>query len=300
MIKITKIQKYSIHDGDGIRTTVFFKGCPLRCVWCHNPETMDYKEQVMLRVEACTGCASCETACPKEAIVIEAGSAYTDRKRCVRCGECVDECINNLREISGREYAIEELVEEIRKDQVFYEQSGGGVTLSGGEVMTMNMDDIEELLKRLNKLGISINIDTCGYAPYENFQRVLPFVDTFLYDVKIMNDKLHRKYTGVDNRLILENLVKLSRAGARIYLRLPIIDGINTMKEETELRMNFLRENNIKPERIDLLPYHDMGKGKYQNLGLDYRGEGLKSPDIEGLNEMKMMYEENGFVIAVQ
>ena len=223
MSLITSIQKYSIHDGDGIRTTVFFKGCQLRCVWCHNPETQSYKKQMLYDAERCTGCRNCEPACPNRAIRGEEGKVFTDMRLCDGCGTCVDFCNQNLREIVGREYSVDELVKELKKDEMFYEESGGGVTLSGGEVMTADMDYVEELAKKLYRHGITVTIDTCGQAPYENFARILPYVDTFLYDIKTMDSQIHKKYMGAGNETILSNLERLSAAGARIYIRIPTI-----------------------------------------------------------------------------
>ena len=184
---VTNIQKYSIHDGDGIRTSVFFKGCPLRCVWCHNPETQKYANQLLTSNEKCTGCGYCVPACPNHAIRIVDGKSQTDMSLCKVCGKCTEVCPQNIRETAGREYTVPELVKELRKDEMFYEESGGGVTLSGGEVMAMDMDYIEALVKKLYRFGITVTIDTCGYASYENYQRILPFTDTFLYDVKVMD-----------------------------------------------------------------------------------------------------------------
>ena len=163
---ITSIQKYSIHDGDGIRTTVFFKGCPLSCVWCHNPETQCYGKDVMYDRERCTGCQSCVNVCPQHAIHADGDRVVTDTDVCDRCGTCLDYCVNNLRELAGKEYTVEELVKELRKDEMFYEESGGGVTLSGGEVMTSDMDYVEKLVTKLHHMGITVTVDTCGFAPY--------------------------------------------------------------------------------------------------------------------------------------
>lgn len=246
MSLITSIQKYSIHDGDGIRTTVFFKGCQLRCVWCHNPETQSYKKQMLYDAERCTGCRNCEPACPNRAIRGEEGKVFTDMRLCDGCGTCVDFCNQNLREIVGREYSVDELVKELKKDEMFYEESGGGVTLSGGEVMTADMDYVEELAKKLYRHGITVTIDTCGQAPYENFARILPYVDTFLYDIKTMDSQIHKKYMGAGNETILSNLERLSAAGARIYIRIPTIKEVNGTDEDMKAMIKYLQEKNIR------------------------------------------------------
>ena len=164
---ITNIQKYSIHDGDGIRTTVFFKGCPLKCVWCHNPETQRFEQEIQYDREKCTGCGACAQVCPNHAITMEEGRPKLDKKLCTLCGKCENFCTQGIREIVGQKYPVKALVKELMKDLMFYEQSGGGVTLSGGEVMAMSTDYILEIAKALKKEEVSLTIDTCGYVPYE-------------------------------------------------------------------------------------------------------------------------------------
>ncbi len=295
MPKVTSIQKFSIHDGDGIRTTVFFKGCPLSCLWCHNPETQDYGQELMFDMEKCLGCKSCIDSCPNGAISFKDNKAYTDREKCNACGSCVDHCIYNLRNISGKEYDVETLIKEVMKDKDFYEESGGGVTLSGGEVMTMDMDFIEELLTRLFELGISITIDTCGYTEYSNFERILPYVNTFLYDIKVIDNEMHKQYVGRDNTLILENLNKLSSDGARIYIRIPVIKEVNGSEEGMEKIIEYLLDNNIKPAQINLLPYHSMGSNRYDKLAREYKGINLTRPSDEEMKEFVKMFQVKGF-----
>ena len=292
---ITNIQRYSIHDGDGIRTTVFFKGCPLRCVWCHNPETQHKSRELLCNGEKCTGCGACASVCLQKAISVKNGKAQTDRKLCTACGACAEVCVLNLREIAGRDYTVKELVNELLKDQIFYEESGGGVTFSGGEVMAMDMDYILEAAKELKRQGIPLAIDTCGYVPYERFQKILPYTDVFLYDVKVMDEELHKKYTGVDNRLILENLVRLAHDGAGICVRIPTVKEVNGNEQNMKKIIAFLQEHDIHPIQINLLPYHDTGSGKYRKLDMAYKGTDLHAPDKEEMETLTDLFINAGF-----
>ena len=293
--RVINIQKYSIHDGEGIRTTIFFKGCPLSCLWCHNPESQNYKEELMYNEEKCTGCMACMNICHKRAISKEENHVVTDRSKCDLCKGCIDYCVNNAREIVGKEYTVAQLIKEVEKDKMFYEESSGGITLSGGEVMTQNMDYIEELLRRLKKRGYNIAIDTCGQAPYENYERVLNYVDTFLYDVKLMDNEKHIKYVGKSNEVIIGNLKKLSEAGANINIRIPLVEGINTDDESIEEIIKFLKEN-VSVQKINLLPYHNTGKSKYERLQKVYEGIDFKAPSDDRLEEIKKRFENTGFI----
>lgn len=293
--KVFNIQKFSTHDGDGVRTTIFFKGCPLRCRWCHNPESQRYDVELITYHSKCTGCGRCLNACPNGCITVKDGKAQTDREKCTRCGDCVDACWNEAREIAGKEYTVQQLYLEAMKDRMFYDRSGGGVTLSGGEVMAMDMDFVEALCKKLHREGVSIFIDTCGFAPYESFERLLPYVDVFMVDIKLMDSELHKKYIGVDNALILENIVKLSRAGAGIYIRIPTIGGVNANDAFFLSVAAFLQENGVQPRQINLLPYHDIGKGKYANLDRAYDEASMTVPSKEDMEHYKQLLEEQGF-----
>ena len=284
---IFNIQRYSIHDGEGIRTTVFFKGCPLSCRWCHNPESQRWQRELMLYKERCAGCGACVPACPQ-------GAAF-DRTRCAACGVCTDACVHSARELAGREYPPEELVRELEKDQMFYEQSGGGITLSGGECLAQDMDYIEELARRLHHKGYSVDFDTCGHVPYTHFQRTLPYADTFLYDIKLLDPALHKRYTGVDNGLILENLKKLSGDGGKINLRLPLIGGVNATDEYIRDVIAFLRDEKIRVCRVNLLKYHTAGSGKYEKLGRDAGADGFFPPEDAWLERMAEIFRRTGF-----
>lgn len=295
MSLITSIQKYSIHDGDGIRTTVFFKGCLLKCVWCHNPETQSFKPQLLYDRERCLGCRSCEAVCPEKAVHEEEGKVITDPQLCSGCGTCVDYCNYNLREIAGKEYTVKELLKELIKDEMFYEESGGGVTLSGGEVMTADMDFVEELAGQLKRMGITVTIDTCGQAPCENFKRLLPYVDTFLYDIKTMDNEVHKKYMGMGNEQILENLEQISNEGARIYIRIPVIKEVNGTEKDMQAIIDYLKEKQIRAAGVNLLPYHNTGSGKYERMGQVYEGAALSAPSKDEMEQFVTLFKEAGF-----
>ncbi len=293
---IFNIQKFSVHDGPGIRTTIFFKGCPLTCQWCHNPESQSCQKEILIDTERCSLCGRCEEHCSQQAIQKINGKLLYDKEKCNHCEVCMDYCYNNAREIAGQEYTVPELILEIQKDQAFYEQSGGGVTLSGGEVM-MQIDFVAELVKACKERGISVVIDTCGYAPQESFLRIMKDVDLFLYDIKIMDTNEHRQYIGQDNALILENLKLLSNHGAVIQLRLPLIEGINTTDEHIQTIIDFISDLTI--HSINLLPYHHMGKDKYKKLQMNYSLEQFSRPSEERLKEIQLMFIQKRYQVKI-
>ena len=296
MHAVTNIQKYSIHDGDGIRTTVFFKGCHLKCQWCHNPETQKFETELLVDTVRCTGCGRCAAVCPQGAITISAeGKAVTDRSKCIVCGKCENACLGNYRTVVGREYSVKELVKICLQDQMFYEESGGGVTLSGGEVMAMDPEYIQPLVKALWREGIDVDIDTCGQAPYSSYKAILPYVHTWLYDIKVMDEEKHRKYIGMGNKVILDNLKGIASEGARIYIRIPTVKEVNGDPESMQAIIDFLKENNIRPPQINLLPYHSTGSHKYGKLGRDYLAEDLTAPTDEEMQELVRQWNDAGF-----
>ncbi len=267
---ISDIQRFCMHDGPGIRTTVFFKGCPLRCAWCHNPETQSDKKELLFYENKCIGCGICG-ACGNVA--------------CTACGECAENCPTGAREVVGKEYTAQELYNEIRKDIAFYGDKGG-VTFSGGECM-LQIEPLTQVLKMCKKNGIHTAVDTAGYVPFENFEKILPFTDLFLYDVKIFDSAKHKQYTGVDNARILSNLKRLFEAGARIWIRIPIIPTVNDSVEEMKQIKAFLDACG-KPEKAELLPYHPMGESKKQALGK--RGHTFKIPDPEKMKSLREIF----------
>ncbi len=296
MHAVTNIQKYSIHDGDGIRTTVFFKGCPLRCLWCHNPETQRFEKELQVDTAKCTGCGRCEAVCPEGAITISLeGKAVIDREKCIVCGKCEAVCLGGLRTVVGHDYTVKELVKICMQDEMFYEQSGGGVTLSGGEVMAMDNDYILRLVKRLHREGVRVAIDTCGQAPFSNFEAIMPYVHTWLYDIKVIDDEKHREYIGMSNKLILENLKGLAKSGARIYIRIPTVREVNGDPESMAAIIDFLKENDIRPPQVNLLPYHNTGSHKYGKLGRKYKASELTAPSNEEMEAFVKQWEKAGF-----
>ncbi len=296
---ITEIQKFSIHDGPGIRTTVFFKGCPLHCSWCHNPETQSYEQQFYHNKERCSGCGECVRNCSSNAIYMSDKIVITDLRKCTECGACMEQCVFGARELVGSAIEPSKLISELQKDSVFYEESGGGITFSGGEVMTINFDYLLQVMKPLHRLGYSLAIDTCGYVNYEKFQEVVPFTDFFLYDFKMMDSLKHYQFTGVYNDLILNNLKRLSEDGARIYLRIPVICGVNSSMEEMGEILEYLVKNKINIIQIHLLPYHTMGKHKYDRLNKASDGHSFISPTDVEMEKFKKLFCEKGFLTVI-
>ena len=264
--RIFDLVRASYVDGPGIRTTVFFKGCNLSCAWCHNPESQAPEPQMMFYKNKCTGCGKCKEKCPNAL------------SSCDLCGKCTLYCSKDAREICGREYTVEQVYTEIIKDKTLYAASGGGVTFSGGECM-LQIDFLEELLKKCKANGIHTAVDTAGHLPYSYFERILPYVDLFLYDVKCFDAKLHRRYTGVSNERILENLKKLFSADAPLWIRIPIVGGVNDREEELVKIKDFLNASG-KPRKIELLPYHRLGEHKYGALSGEPHRFDVPSADL--------------------
>lgn len=289
---ISNIQRFSTKDGPGIRTTVFLKGCPLRCKWCHNPETHSSDYEIMYNSENCTLCGRCVTACPDSALTIEDNKLITDTDLCRSCGYCTDACYYNAREISGKRMTVAEVCDTVLKDVSFYRESGGGVTFSGGECM-MFPAFLCEALKSLKSSRIHTAVDTSGFASFSDFEKILPYTDLFLYDIKAYSSPLHKHLTGVGNEIIWENLIKLSAKGANINLRVPLIEGCNTDSDDLEKIAEKTSRLNIK--KVNLLPYHDMGKYKYTKLSRFYEGDLMSTPTAEKLEEIKKIFEKHSF-----
>jgi pyruvate formate lyase activating enzyme len=272
---IFDIQRFSIHDGPGIRTTVFFKGCPLNCLWCHNPESKTIRPQLSFKPELCIGCGACFQHCPRSVHRLEAEQHRLERDRCTACGVCTETCYAEALELVGRRVDAEDVIREVLKDKPFYETSGGGMTLSGGEPL-MQLDFTLSLLQRAREEHLHTAIETCGYAAWEEIEPLLPLTDLFLYDIKETNPEKHRVFTGVSNERIRENLKKLHDAGSRIVVRLPLIPGLNDRESHFQGIAELARELK-RVDGFDIMPYHRLGESKLARLGLTDTGR----PDCE-------------------
>jgi pyruvate formate lyase activating enzyme len=278
---IFDVKRYAIHDGPGIRTTVFFKGCPLACRWCHNPESQAAAQELIFRRNRCIACRACLGACTHGALSWSESGPATDPSKCARCGACAAVCWAEARQMVGREVTVEEVIAEIERDAAFYEQSGGGVTFSGGEPLAQ-IEFLDALLRESRNRGIHTALDTCGYAPWDAIERIRHNVDLFLYDLKIMDDSKHRELAGASNERILENLSSLSRCGHEIRVRIAIIPGVNDNDDLLRAIGAFVSALHNIPE-IDILPYNRMGVDKYARLNRPY---GL--PDTRDLSDERM------------
>jgi pyruvate formate lyase activating enzyme len=257
------VMRYGVHDGPGIRTTVFLKGCPLRCAWCHNPEGQSPEPELSYRAGRCVGCHACVEVCPGKPAAHDGLAPL--RERCQRCGACVEACYAEARQWVGREVTVDEILNEVRRDAPFYGQSGGGLTLSGGEPLSQPAF-AEALLRGAREAGLHTAVETCGHAGWDAVERVARWTDLFLYDVKLLDDEAHRRFTGAGNAVILSNLVRLSAAGHAIVARLPLVPGVNDGEANLRATAAFLREHTTVRE-LHLLPFHRLGQDKAARLG---------------------------------
>jgi len=260
---ISDIKRFAVHDGPGIRTTVFFKGCPLNCVWCHNPESISLHPQTAYYREKCISCGICAEVCPEKAHIFTAEGHIFDRSRCRACGICEETCFGQSLKHYGKEMTVEELLDILLEDKAFYDQSGGGITLSGGECLVQPAV-CTELLKQCKEKGLHTAVDTCGFVPQNIFERILPYTDLFLYDLKAIDEEIHIQCTGRSNQLILENLRYLVQKHCRIEIRIPYVPGWND--KQLPSIISFLRELDPLPD-VKLLPYHPFSDSKHDALG---------------------------------
>lgn len=296
---ISETERYAIKDGPGIRTVIFLKGCPLRCKWCANPETQKSIYQLMYWQTRCIGCRKCIQKCPRQALSWGNRGIEIARSKCISCGICTDICNSQALTMAGESKTIREIMKDILKDNLYYETSGGGVTFSGGEAASQG-DFLYELARECKKQGISTCIETCGYAEWEIYQKLLPYIDFFYYDLKIIDEEDHKKYTGVSNRLILDNFRRLIAAGANITVRIPIIPGVNDTGKNIHNTVEFLLKH-APGCHVSLLPYHRLGISKYEKLDMEYSPDlqNLPPPSDEELRLLRETFESNGFYVTI-
>jgi pyruvate formate lyase activating enzyme len=310
--KVYDIQGFSVQDGPGIRTTVFLKGCPLRCPWCHSPESQQFFAQLSWMSMRCIGiekCGKCLDACAKGAISPgrylkhpatqeEIRHIHIDRLICDNCGDCAVICYQKALVISGTDYTVEDILERVRKDMPFYEHSGGGVTISGGEPLSQP-EFVLQLLKRLKECGIHTALDTSGYAPYEIFERILPYTDLFLYDLKHMNSEQHRAVVGVSNELILGNARRIAKSGGKMQIRIPVIPDFNDSENSIRETGMFCKSLGTALTVIQLLPYHNLGVMKYHRLDDSRVILEAEPPSDEKIQSMKNLLEGLDLLVTV-
>jgi pyruvate formate lyase activating enzyme len=295
---IFNIQRFSLHDGPGIRTVIFFKGCPLKCRWCCNPESIELSPQIIFNPDRCLKDGRCIEVCPSGA---RSEKGYTAGK-CTLCGACIDACPSGALELVGKGYSIQDVIEEVEKDRLFYESSGGGVTLSGGDPVFQN-EFATSLLRELRRLSIHTAVETSGYAPWPVIEEIIDASDLLLYDLKHMDSEMHRKFTGVPNELILENALKASlkieamkEPEKKMVFRVPLIGGINTYRKNIEAVAAFVFKTKIR--EVHLLPYHRLGESKYRKLGREYSFQAF-TPDNGLIEEIRGVLESYNLEVKV-
>ena len=284
---ILRIERTSIHDGTGLRTVVFMKGCPLRCIWCSTPESHNIKIEKGYLSNKCSGCGICINSCPEEALSFSLNNRIViDKDRCKMNLLCYERCPNNAYKKYGKIMTVSELINEISKDEIFYFHSEGGVTFSGGEPL-LQSEFLSKVMEQCKRLGIHVAMETCLFAPFKNISKILPYLDDLYVDIKHMDSNKHKKYTGVDNSMILENILKIDDTDypIDIYIRIPLIPTINDSKENLLSTINFCR-NIKKLKEIEILPYHRLGIETYKNLGLEYKLSDIKVPTTTVIQEI--------------
>lgn len=293
---IFNIQKFSLHDGPGIRTIVFFKGCHMSCLWCSNPESQEVAPQIMFNKNLCTKCGRCQSVCENSAI--DMNSSYKiDKSKCIKCKKCVESCLNGALVVEGKEHSVEEIIKELKKDSVHYRRSNGGITLSGGEAL-LQPDFAVELLKECKSYGWHTAIETAMHVNSEAVKKVIPYIDLAMIDIKSMNNEVHKKFTGVGNDIILENIKLSDELAKEIIIRVPIIEGFNADLESIREIAQFSKSL-TKLKRIDLLPYHNYGESKYEASGKEYLLRELKAPSEDKMNTLKSLVNGMGISCTI-
>jgi pyruvate formate lyase activating enzyme len=290
------VKRYATDDGPGIRTTVFFKGCPLHCWWCHNPEGQGPRPELMYKRSRCKGSGECAKSCPKGAISKSGQTVSVNRKLCDSCGKCTSVCPTGALIVVGKVMTVDEILREIEQDVTFYDESGGGVTFSGGEPL-MQPDFLDALLEGCRKKNIHTALDTCGFAPWKTVDTIRDKVDLFLYDIKTLDSQAHRKYTRVSNKLIIQNFRTLAEKGSKISIRFPVIPGFNDDEKSITRIGEFALSHAVK--QICLLPYHRAGIEKYRNLDRAYRLEDVPSPGDQKMQQVKERLVKQGLDVRV-
>ncbi|MBN1582395.1 MAG: glycyl-radical enzyme activating protein [Anaerolineae bacterium] len=289
---ITNVQRFSIHDGPGIRTTVFFKGCPLRCFWCHNPETWRMQQEVQVFAERCIGCGACFEQCLQGAHLAQNGSREFRRELCQACGRCVETCYAESLVMAGKWWTVEALVEELLRDQPFYEQSQGGITLSGGEPLLQQAFSLA-VLQRCKQEGLDTAIETAATCSWLDLEELLPWLDLVMMDIKVLDDEQHRAVTGASNRRILENARRLAGCDVPLLIRTPVIPTVNDSTAAIAAIAEFIRDF---PNLVyyELMPFHRLAEGKYRSLGLCYEASDLEPPSKETMQTLADCARDKG------
>jgi pyruvate formate lyase activating enzyme len=294
---IFDVKRYSVHDGPGIRTTIFLKGCPLDCPWCQNPESRDDSPNLLFREEKCIVCGSCLDECPTGAISPDKGDLIPDSEKCIRCATCTEICPTGAREMVGRIMSVEEVVAEVEKDLLFYDESGGGVTFSGGEPLAQPAFLIG-LLKACGQREIHRTVDTTGLTDPDTLIQVAENTDLFLYDLKLMNPERHLQFTGVRNERIISNLEILTLLGVEIIIRYPVIPSVNDDLENARLTAEFVSSLKGVPD-VNILPFHKAARDKHERFGLDYRIDEAAEASDEQLSRICAVMEEKGLKVKI-